>query len=150
MRSKLSGFVVSVLMVMAVGGLTAPPSFATDYFVKYLKGGPGEGCNLPPPAGPRIGSAVFRRTTTSMFATAYLRGAAPNTEYAAVLWKRPTGGGACEGGAIHHVTTDGSGNATVHLGSFPRKGNEAFWVEVVDLRPGDRRFFTVEVPSFGF
>jgi hypothetical protein len=147
MRRKLGGFGVSVLMVMAVGGLTAPPSFATDYFVKYLNEvSGGESCTTHPPVGPRHGSVVFRRTSASMFATIYFRNGQPNTSTSTNLVARES---AVSCASINKtVVTDGNGNATVQLGPLSRKGKQAFWVEVCQCP--SQWFGTAAVPAFGF
>jgi hypothetical protein len=146
MRRKLGGFGASVLMVMAIGGLTAPPSFATDYFVKYLIEIPSDHtCLEPAPSGPRHGSAVFRRTQLSMFATVYFRNGSPNTSHTAKLVSRSDV--TCKV-LTKPFTTDGSGNATVQLGPVARKGTQAFRAQVSRLT--DAFYSTAEVPAFGF
>jgi hypothetical protein len=147
MRRRLGGFGVSVLMAMAIGGLTAPPSFATDYFVKYLNQIESDHtCVAPVPTGPRHGSAVFRRTQLSMFVTIHLRNASPNTSHRARLVFKKTSIDCGE--VAKSFTTDGSGNATVQLGPVPRKGKQAFWAE--DSGVPFEAYSTRGVPAFGF
>jgi hypothetical protein len=146
MRRKLLGVSASILLVAAVSGLAAPPAFATDYFVKYLNTVPSTLplCDPQSPSGPRHGSVVFRRTSTSMFATVYVRGAPPNAGFTATL----TGHSASCEQKQASGTTDGQGNATVHVGPEARKGKKAFYVHVTTV--GAHAYETGDVPAFGF
>jgi hypothetical protein len=145
MRSKLTGFVVAVLMVMAMGGLTAPPSFATDYFVKHNHLSTSATCT-PPGTGPLRGTTVFKRTATSMSATMYLRNGPPNTQLMFLIAFLPS----CGYNSVHIVTTDGDGNATVPLGTLPRKGNKSFFSFASHPSLTCPCFESEEAPAFGF
>jgi hypothetical protein len=145
MRRRITGFAMSTLLFSAVAGLTAPPTFATDYFVKYLNEVSATTC--PQTAtGPRHGSVVFRRTSSSMFATVYLRNAAHNHQYAVRLMGRKSSV-TCTNAANERVlTTDANGNGTVQVGPSSRSGKTFFWVQLFD----GTGFTTGEVPAFGF
>jgi hypothetical protein len=141
--------VLSTLLFTAVAGLAAPPTFATDYFVKYLNSTSStQACNFPPvPLGARHGSVVFKRTATEMFATVYLRNVSPNTEYYAYLIAK--GGPTCFILGTLSFPTDSSGNATVQRGPLSRQGKQSFWVHV-SKKGGGEDFRTAPVPAFGF
>jgi hypothetical protein len=149
MRTKVTGFALSTLLFSAVAGLTAPPTFATDYFVKYIQlPGAAAVCHKQP-TGPRHGTVVFKRTAPNMSATVYLRNAKPNTEYGAILAKRTKSGG-CPASPAELIITDSSGSADVQLGPDARNGWAAFWVIIVEEGATSATFTTGEVPAFGF
>jgi hypothetical protein len=147
MRTRLVGFATALCMLSAVGGLTATPSYATTYFVKTLHEALAATSACPPTmGGGNFGSVVYRRGPQNMFATIYLRGAAPGTYHAEIYVHHPNG--TCTEFDVTPFSTNANGNATVQV-QAPRAGAKSFFAFVEGISTS-HSYVTVEVPNFGY
>jgi hypothetical protein len=166
MRKRLLGLIAGIAMFTAMTSLAASPVYAATYFFKYVysTSSNSSGCSGPAlNTSVKHGNVVYKRTATTMSATASLKGADPFHNYGFLLVAANSTNTRCGSHLTPNsqkgpYTTDNHGDTiSVFLGPAPFSGNPdggsgsvtvtSFWVFITDF--GSSSFTTARVPTHG-